>query len=119
MKIIVVPGRMDGLNDYTKACRANKYGGNAFKQRNQNMFVAEILARKLSPVTKFPCMLSIKWYEPNKKRDVDNITFAVKFILDALVETGILPNDSQKYVNKVEHEVLVDRENPRIEVEVI
>ena len=116
---IVIGGRLDGLNEYTKACRGNKFAGNEMKHKNQNVVVAEILARHLKPITKFPVALKINWYEPNKRRDIDNITFATKFIQDALVETGIIPDDSQKYINKVEHEVFEDKARPRIEIEVV
>ena len=38
--------------------------------------------------------LRFTWGEPNKKRDPDNIAAGGrKFILDALVHSGILPND--------------------------
>ena len=74
---------------------------------------------KLKKVSKYPVKLKITWYEPTKRRDVDNITFAVKFIQDALVKAGILENDGQKQVHEIEHIVLTDRDNPRIEVEIL
>lgn len=49
---------------------------------------------------------------------MDNITFAVKFILDELVKERILQNDSQKYVCEIWNSVKVDKLNPRIEVEI-
>lgn len=115
----VIPGRLDGLNEYTKANRANAYGGNSVKQRNEKAVKFAIRQAKLNKVVKYPIRLNIKWYEKNARRDVDNIIFAQKFILDALVKTNILENDSQKYVNGITHEVLVDKQNPRIEVEII
>lgn len=45
--------------------------------------------------------------------------FATKFIQDALVDMGIIENDSQKFLNQNLHDVQVDKENPRIEVEII
>lgn len=57
--------------------------------------------------------------EKNKRRDVDNITFATKFIQDALVKQGIIIDDSQKYINQLRHDVKVDKEYPRIEVQLI
>ena len=51
---------------------------------------------KLKKVYKYPIALKITWYEKNKRRDVDNITFATKFIQDALVKCGVIENDSQK-----------------------
>ena len=115
----VVPGRLDGLNEYTKANRANAYGGNNIKQRNEKAVKFAIRQAKLNKVIKYPIQLKITWDEKNKRRDIDNIIFATKFILDALVKSNILENDSQKYVNGITHEVSVDKQNPRIEVEII
>lgn len=42
--------------------------------------------------------INFEWIEDNRKRDLDGISFGKKFILDALVKMGKLPNDSQKYV---------------------
>lgn len=113
----IIDGRLDGLNDYTKACRANRYGANAMKKKNEAKVFEGIKRAGLTRVDKYPINLYIIWYEPNRRRDIDNITFATKFIQDALVKAGILEDDSQKYIVGVFHRVLVDRENPRIEVE--
>lgn len=114
----IIQGRLDGLNEYTRACRGNKYGGNTMKKDNENAVILAIKQAKLTKVYKYPIALKITWIEPNSKRDIDNIVFASKFIQDALVKSGILENDSQKYINRLEHEVKTDRENPRIEVEI-
>lgn len=111
-------GRLDGLNEYTKACRNNKFGGNNMKKKNQRKVLMALAMNEIEPIDNFPIKLSIVWYEPNRRRDIDNVTFAVKFILDALVADGILKDDSQKYVSSIEHTVLVDKDNPRIVVEI-
>ena len=43
---------------------------------------------------------------------------AVKFILDGMVELGTIPDDGQKYVKGISHELHLDRKNPRVEVEI-
>lgn len=117
----VIQGRLDGLNEYTRACRGNAFGGNAAKKRNQKI-VKEAIQQavregRLEPVMVYPIELRIIWFEKNQRRDIDNIVFAKKFIQDALVEEGILEDDSQKYINQCHDLVLIDKENPRIEVE--
>lgn len=114
-----IHGRLPSLNEYIKECRGNKYSANEFKEQVENGIIFTIRRMKLKPPTKYPVKLKITWYEENKKRDVDNVVFAVKFIQDALVKAGIIPNDNQKYIDALEHEVTIDRENPRIEVEII
>lgn len=111
-----INGRLDGLNEYTKANRGNKYGANTLKKRNQKEVLQGVYRAKLKPIDKYPLKVKIAWYEPNLRRDIDNVTFATKFILDALVQGGYIVDDSQKYINDISHKVLVDKSNPRIEV---
>lgn len=112
----IIPGRLDGLNDYTAANRRNPYAGSSMKSKNEKVVKSAIRQAKLNRVDKYPVHLKISWYEKNARRDVDNIMFGQKFILDALVKEGILENDSQKYVRGISHVVQVDKDFPRIEV---
>ena len=88
------------------------------KNHNEQIIFQAIRQTKLQKIDKYPIHLKITWYEPNKRRDIDNITFATKFILDSLVKMGIIEDDGQKFVDKITHEVLIDKNNPRIEVEI-
>lgn len=51
------------------------------------------------------------WHERTKKRDADNIAFAKKFILDALVKNGVLADDSRKYVKGFYDTIVDDKED--------
>lgn len=62
--------------------------------------------------------LHFRWYEPNRKRDLDNICFAKKFILDALVSNGVIESDGWQGVVGFTDQFFVDKNNPRIEVEI-
>jgi Holliday junction resolvase RusA-like endonuclease len=53
--------------------------------------------RKL-PAFDNPIRLKFLWIESNKKRDLDNICYAKKFILDAMVECGKMKDDNRNYV---------------------
>jgi Holliday junction resolvase RusA-like endonuclease len=74
------------------------------------------LAKKLPKYNRVD--ITITWYEPNAKRDIDNISTGAKFILDGLVKAGTIPDDSQRYINSIVHRFEIDRENPRVEVEI-
>jgi hypothetical protein len=65
------------------------------KKAVENDIGWQIKIAKLNPVDK-PVILIFYWYESNWKRDADNVAFAKKFICDALVSQGILPNDNRK-----------------------
>ena len=118
MKFIIY-GRLSSLNEYIRACRSNVYQANELKKDNELRVIQGARAMKLSKVYKYPAKLKIVFYEPDRRRDVDNVSFASKFILDGLVKAQILQNDSQKYVSEIQSTVGVDKKNPRIEVEII
>lgn len=119
MAEFIIYGRLDGLNEYTNANRSNRYKGSQMKLKNESIVIEAIKRYQLQKIKKYPIKLRITWYEKNKRRDVDNITFATKFIQDALVKQGIIIDDSQKYINQLRHDVKVDKEYPRIEVQLI
>ncbi len=51
----------------------------------------------VSPV-KCPVVISFEWHESDRRRDLDNIFSAKKFILDAMQKAGIIVSDNRKYV---------------------
>ena len=112
---LIIDGKLSGLNDYIDACRRNRYIGASLKKKEQERCIWHIntqLPKKL----KTPLKLSFLWLEPNMKRDLDNICFAKKFILDALQQSGRIPNDGWKEIKGFEDHFGVDPGNPRIEV---
>lgn len=60
----------------------------------------------------------IIWHCKDKRKDKDNIIAGQKFIFDGLVEGGILKNDGWKEIGNISHSFIVDKANPRIEVEI-
>lgn len=50
------------------------------------------------PKIRRPVTIHFHWVEPNRKRDLDNVAFAKKFILDAMVKKRVLENDNSKHV---------------------
>ena len=59
------------------------------------------------------------WYEPNKRRDLDNISsFGRKVIQDALVNLGVLENDGWQNIRGFNDEFRVSKDEPRIEVHI-
>lgn len=96
-----VKGRLDGLNEYTRACRANKYAGAKLKKRNQQKVVKAIKEAGLHPLHGEVTMV-ITWYDKaganGRHRDKDNIAFAKKFLLDGMVEAGLIEDDGWDHV---------------------
>ncbi len=113
-------GRLPGLNEIIDKARYNKFASAAQKLQFMNDVAYQIPFQECANRHKYfidPVNVFIKWYEPNSKRDPDNIMAGQKFILDALVGKGVLPDDSQKYIRSISHEFYVDKENPHIDIE--
>ena len=106
--------RLDGLNEYTRANRANAHIGASMKRTNENLIIPYI-RRDLKDAHFNKVDIGITWYEPTKRRDPDNIFFAIKFILDALVKCNVIPDDSQKHIGEITNRVAEEHpKSPRI-----
>ena len=113
MKCYTIPLRLPGINEYQNACRRHPIQGAVMKKKWM-----QAVMTYLGPAVKFlwPAQFDIIYTEPNKKRDIDNITgFGSKVILDAFVKAGFLPDDGPTYVNKIDSTVTYGNE-PQIEV---
>ena len=104
-----IKGTLPGLNEYLKAERSfhNRHStGNDMKQQYQ-MIISNAIRLNLK----------YTFYEPNRKRDLDNIAgVAHKFIQDALVKCKVLDNDGWNNIVGFEDHFFIDKHNPRIEV---
>ena len=92
---VEIPLKLPSLNTYIDACRRNRYAGAKMKtqyQRDIGFFL-----RKL-PRFENPVKIHFTWVEKNRRRDLDNICWNKKFILDAMVEQRILKDDNRKLV---------------------
>ena len=95
MKRFTIDMKLPSLNDFIKVCRTNKYYANKYKAKLEQeigLFLAKM------PKWDNPIKIHFHWIEGNKKRDLDNICFAKKFILDSMVKNGKLKDDNRKYV---------------------
>lgn len=93
--ICEIPMKLPSCNEYINACRTGKYVGAKMKAETEDLICFYI--SKL-PEFKNPVKINFHWIESNKRRDLDGICFAKKFILDALVKAGKLKDDNRKCV---------------------
>ena len=114
MNTFTIKAKLPSLNDTIRKNRANRYGGNDFKKDIETVIgwaIKQALTMKtLKPVTN-PCYIDIEWHEKTKKRDADNIQSSQKFVLDAMVKNGILPNDNRRYVKQIYHTIVDDNKD--------
>lgn len=111
-----IPGRLPGLNEIIEAAKSH-FGAYA-KMKEEHTTAITWLAKQARLAKFEKAYLVITWFEPDRRRDPDNIMAGQKFILDGLVQAGVLPGDSQKYIQGIYHRFRVDRKNPRVEVEI-
>lgn len=109
-----IHAKLPSLNQVTAKDRANKFAGAAYRKDAEKLISRYIQIAlntgELQPISE-PCTIRIDWHEKSKRRDVDNIQSAQKFILDALVQCGVLQNDSRKYVKQIYHRIVDSDEN--------
>ena len=118
VKTYTFPGKLPGMNEYTAANRNNPYTGARMKKNCQRDLELMIRSQGICHPRE-PVKLTYRWYERNKRRDLDNVAaFGMKVIQDALVGTGVLRDDGWKDIVGFEHMFFVDKDNPRIEVDI-
>lgn len=92
---VEIPFKLPSCNQYINECRRNRYAGAKMKKNIQKQIGVYI---KQIPKIDKPVKINFIWVEDNKRRDLDGICFAKKFILDALVQAGVLQDDNRKIV---------------------
>lgn len=92
---IEIPIKLPSLNDYVNECRRNKYNANNYKAKYEREIGLYLMKM---PKWNNPIKINFIWIEGDKRRDLDNVAFAKKFILDAMVKFGKLKDDNRRYV---------------------
>lgn len=110
---IVIPGELPTMNEIVSASKKHwaKYSS---MKRTYTRLVA-LHALKLPKLDKVD--VTITWICKNRRQDKDNITAGQKFIFDGLVEAGVLKNDGWAQIGNVIHRFEIDKEKPRVEIE--
>lgn len=111
-----IPERLPCLNDMLSQSNRNRHVYAKAKKAWTALCGQWILA---AGVPKFngPVAVSFKWFERNRRRDLDNVAAGKKYVLDALVDTGRLSNDGRAWVRVVsDHFPEPDPKRPRVEV---
>lgn len=115
------------LNEYIRAERTRlktRNGkfitlGAVMKKEWQEKIAIEILNQLRNAKAKSPLIVHYHYFEANDNRDVGNIHAPFqKFCEDAMQDCGLIVNDNQKNIKGFTALFSIDKENPRIEVEV-
>lgn len=115
-----VPGPLPGLNEVLAAANQRRGKWNAYDdlKRIWGTTIAAILrAQRIQPVP--AAYFRFVWIERSRRRDPDNIASAKKFLLDAVVQAGVLPGDGWATVRGWEDAFRVDRAHAGVQVTII
>lgn len=113
----MIPGRLEGLNEYTAANRTNPRKGGRVKKDCEHTIIWCIRQQLKGVHIQEPVLIYYHFFEKDRKRDGDNIlSCAAKFVQDSLVKTKVIRDDGQKYIPHFYHDISVDSRDPRIEV---
>lgn len=113
MQRLVIYGELCDLNTYINKERANKFMAAKIKREETDRVIAECMIQKLKPIDK-PVTVDIEWVTKNLRKDLDNVAFAKKFILDGLVKAGVIEGDGRKHVTGFSDTCNVSKDNPRV-----
>lgn len=113
---LIIPGTLPGLNEIIDAAKTTPYAYREMKKTYTELIAWEAKRQKIPFYDKAD--FTIIWFCPNKRHDKDNIMAGTKFIFDGLKEAGKIKNDGWGQIGSIEHIFGVDREKPRIEVEI-
>lgn len=112
---LIIPGELPTMNEIVKVSKSHPMAYANMKKKYTGLVVLQ--ARKLKRVDRAD--FHITWHCKDKRKDKDNISGGgTKFLLDGLVAAGVIDNDGWKQVGDITNKFAVDKENPRIEVEI-
>lgn len=101
-----IHSKLPSLNDYINLLKSpnGKYTGSKFKSTTDEIICYQIdreMKRRLKEQLQKPSLFYFEWHEKEKRRDIDNVYSAHKYILDALQKLGILKNDNPQWVRGI------------------
>jgi len=97
-------GGLPSLNDVIR--EAKKHHMAYAKMKREHTKRIECVLERTSCVPSRPydrICVSFLYGETKKKRDPDNITVAQKFVLDAMVNVGVIVDDTRDHVLELNH----------------
>ena len=114
---IVIDHQFPTLNEYIKIERGNKYAAADVKSRETAVVKHFCIGKRQMA---YPIKITFIWHLINRRKDLDNVAFAKKFILDGLVKAGVLKNDNLNHIIAFEDKVIFDKkEYVELEIEQI
>lgn len=118
MNTLIIKGELPSLNEIISAAKKGKGNYQPYSKMKHEYtdMIAWECKSQLKGRTYNEIKLDIVWYSPNAKKDIDNVSVGLKFILDGMVKAGVIENDGRKQVKGFNHKFEIDKQNPRVEI---
>lgn len=120
--LLIIKDRLESLNNYIDKERTNRYAAASIKRKQQKM-IGEYIEKAVKAGNLHrhdrPVAMFITWTFPDhRRRDLDNQSFAIKFVQDALVDAGVFPDDNIKVIREIHHRAVIQSGVWKVEVEI-
>lgn len=115
-----IPIVFPGMNEIVDAAKSGHGRGNGYsrlKAQWGGVVWSYAKSVRLHPAAR--AGVAFEWREKDRRRDLDNIAAASKFILDGLVKAKVLPGDGWRHVIGLEHRFTVDAQKPGVLVTIV
>lgn len=113
-------GNFPTLNEILWQAKSNYHAYNKMKQDLESkariFYRDQIRFHRYETPLKRNVRIIFDWYVTSRGKDPDNIDATRKFLIDAMVDEGILLKDNLTVVKELESRFLVDRKNPRVRI---
>lgn len=112
--------RHDGMRVMTRrsdfgACRSHWAVGAKPKRESTRLVAACARAARVGRFSG-PVTVTCRWVERDARRDLDNVAFGMKFVLDVLVEAGVIGDDDRRHVSGTSSEFATGGGDSRVVV---
>lgn len=114
---MTVPGELTDLNSFID--QATTHWAKSGKSKKEDTQAVKLVASQYADeITEddLPIDVHCHWVTESRRKDKDNIRFAMKMVLDGLEEAGLIPNDGWKEIGKLSDSFERDKHNPHVEI---
>lgn len=124
LAVLWVPGPLPGMNEMIAAAKGNRGKGLAYARMKKD-WTDRVWAIAMSTGINKPgpfqrrVALQFVWVEKDKRRDPDNVAAARKFVLDGLVNAGVIQGDGWRWISGWWDRWEVNAERPGVGVNII
>ena len=112
---LVIPGQFPTMNKIINTAKTHWTKYRKMKESEDEKVCWYATQQKIPLFEK--AKLKITYIRKNSRTDPDNVVVAKKFILDGLVQAGVLIDDTCKHIKGFEESWEVDKEKPRTIIE--